>query len=258
MEKRQINPNLRKLAELTYNPSLKLPNLEEQLESPTILTPNIKNNSDYWRIEGVSYRGKLWDVDLAKTLLDDGNEKTQDEWAQYSKNALSIGSFYVGDMPLYHSVFGALFSQKGKQESEEARAFIQKSMRERYPMTLTRIFYKPKEKDTIIHNYNTADRYSINEDIVGKDRAIIAKDSNALTALLGEGDINKIKAIYNWINETDTWIWRLNEKPKSVDERVAWFIADSDRAYLNCNWDPDSSNSSLGVRVVREAQQKNK
>ena len=33
MTDKQINPNLRKLAELTYNPNLKTPNLDEILEN---------------------------------------------------------------------------------------------------------------------------------------------------------------------------------------------------------------------------------
>ena len=42
MANKHINPNLRKLAELTYNPSLELPNLEEVKEQPQTNAPELK------------------------------------------------------------------------------------------------------------------------------------------------------------------------------------------------------------------------
>ena len=229
---------------------------EKSAQSAPKTQAGTQTSLDSWRISGVNYKGKLCDVDLAKTLLDNGNTKTQDEWGEYYKSAKQTGDFYTGDMHLYHAVFASLFNQKDKLESGEARAFIQKSMREKDLMTLTRIAYQPKGKDKIIHNYNTADQYEISEDIVGKDRAIIGGDSNTLTALLGDGDINKIKSIYNWINQTDTFIWRLNSKPKSINERVVRFLASSGRAGLGCSGNPSSRDSSLGVCLCAEGAQK--
>ena len=39
------------------------------------------------------------------------------------------------------------------------------------------------------------------------------------------------------------------------DGRVAWFYANSGRAYLICDWDPDGRGASLGVRAVRRSAQ---
>ncbi len=39
---------------------------------------------------------------------------------------------------------------------------------------------------------------------------------------------------------------------------VAWFFAGSDYAYLNCYWDSDGSNSTLGVRFVKKLKVKRK
>ena len=185
-------------------------------------------------------------------MLDSGNAKTQDKWAEYTMQARPKGDFYTGDMPLYHAVFTALFKQKDKKESEEARAFIQKQMREKYPMTLTKIIYQPTGKDKIIHNFGTNDKYELEEDIVGKDRAIGAGDKKTLNAVLGVEDIDEIKSVYNWINQTPTWIWRVNKNPENIDERVARFGAYSDRVGLNCNWDPANSDASLGVRIAQK------
>lgn len=39
----------------------------------------IQSAQDYWRVPGVNYRNGVYIVDLAKTLLDSGNAKTQDD-----------------------------------------------------------------------------------------------------------------------------------------------------------------------------------
>ena len=222
--------------------------------NPLNIPANINSTADYWNIEGVNYKNKFYSVQLAKSLLDNGNAKTQAQWAEYSVLAKQNGSFYTGDMPLYHAVFTSLFKQKdnskSKKEIEEARAFIQKQMREKYLMTLTRIPYQPIGKDKIIHNYRTNEEYELNEDIVGPDREIITGDKKALTAILGTDDIDEIKSVYKWINQTPAWIWRVNSKPKNINERVAWFVAGTGRAVLNCDRVPDYSDASLGVRVV--------
>lgn len=212
----------------------------------------INSSQGYWSIP-VNYRNGIYTVDLAKSLLDSGNAKTQEDWAKYSLNAKSRGDFYTGDMPLYHAVFSALFKQKNKPESEEARKFIQKQMRAKWLMTLTRIRYNPRGKDKVIHNFGVAQHYELEENIVGPDRFVEQGDNSALTALLGTGNINEIKEVYNLINQTPTYIWRVNSKPKQVDERVARFVASSGRAGLYCNWGPAYSNSSLGVRIASEA-----
>src|SRR3989344_1805760 len=60
----------------------------------------------------------------------------------------------------------------------------------------------------------------------------------------------EVAEIIRYINETPSFVWRLNSKPRSVDERVAWFVADSDGAYFDCYWDDSLRDASLGVRVV--------
>jgi hypothetical protein len=168
-----------------------------------------QDSGDYWTISGVNYRNGIHVVDLSKSLLDNGNSKTQNEWAEYSEQARQRGEFHVADMPLYHSVFTALFKQKDNpnfsQTAEEARVFIQKQMREKYQMTLTRIAYQHSGKDEIIHNYGLTDKYELEEKIIGPDREILKEDNKTLKALLGIENVDEIKAVYNWINQTPTW-----------------------------------------------------
>ena len=219
-------------------------------KSPKILP--IANLSDFWRIPNVEYRNGIYSVDLAKRLLDNENTKTQGEWAQYSVEAQKRGDFYVGDMPLYHSIFSAL-SKANSKDAEEAKEFIQKQMREKWPITLTRIKYNPNGEDEVIHNHGANDEYSVKGNIVGKDEFISqSADKSYLEAILGNSNIQEINQVYQWLNGTDAYIFRVNSKPKQTDERIAWFDADSDGVVLNCYRGPQGSYPALGVRAAKK------
>ena len=217
------------------------------IENP-IINPNLQINKDFWTIDNVKYRNGIYKVNLLKELLDNGNSKTQDDWVKYSKKAQKNNDFYVGDMPLYHSLFTSLFKLKDKPEVEEIRNFLQKQFIEKWLMTLTRIKYKPTGEDEIIHNYKMSDEYSIKDNFVGSNEYV--KDSVNKTnykSLLGTDNLNEINEVYNWITGKDAYIWRLNLKPKSLDERVAGFVAYSDWTVLVCSWNPSITDASLGV-----------
>lgn len=223
---------------------------QEQITSQ--INENIVDEQDYWRVSGVRYRNGIYTVDLLKELLDAGNSRTQDRWAEYSEKAKKQGRFYVADMPLYFALFESLFKQKSKPESEKAREFIQKQIKKYWLTTLTRILYQPQGEDKIIHNYGTPASYPLEENIVGPDRTIESTDKDALEAILGTDNINKIRNVFKWINKTDTYLWRLNSKPKRIDERVTRFGAVDDAAYLYCGANPGGSSPTLGVRLTRK------
>ena len=225
----------------------------------TVNTPvsaefSLEDLTDFWQVNGVSYRDGIYQVDLAKTLLDKGNTKIQDRWVEYSKKAISNNEFYVGDFPLYHSLFSILFKNKEnpnyKTKIEEAKKFISDNMFKYWLMTLTRIEYKPSGKDKVIHNYGMQDQYGIQEDIVGKDDYITQiNPQNELKAILGSDNINEINQVYNWITGNNAYLWRVNSKPYNDIECVAWFGASPSRAGLDCDGSPDGSNRALGVRA---------
>ena len=212
------------------------------------------NSDGFWTIEGVSYRGQTHTVDLLKTLLDNGANKTQDEWVEYTKTQKQNNGFYTGDFPLYNSLFTALYERRNEKIAEEIREFLKEQFKKNWLTTLTRIKYMPKGLDEIIHNYNLPDQYIINETIIGPDGYLKNAETNAqpaLNAVLGSKKTDEIDEIYKWITGKDTYIWRLNNKPKKIEERVARFSANSVRAYLNCNRNPSGSYSSLGVRAAK-------
>ena len=225
----------------------------------TVNTPvsaefSLEDLTDFWQVNGVNYRDGIYQIDLAKTLLDNGNNRTQNEWVEYSKKAIARNEFYVGDFPLYHSLFSVLFRNKEntkyKDRINDVKELISKNMFNYWLMTLTRIEYKPSWKDKVIHNYGMQDQYGIQEDIVGKDDYITQiNPQNELKAILGSDNINEINQVYNWITGKNAYLWRINKKPEKYIERVAWFGASSGRAGLDCYRDPDDSNKVLGVRA---------
>ena len=91
---------------------------------PTIITPS----SAFWTIENVQYRGKIIPVKLSKSLLDNRAARTQDEYIEYSLEAMKKGEFYTGSMPLQHAIFTAVHKSPESQEKEEIRAFLKKNL----------------------------------------------------------------------------------------------------------------------------------
>ncbi len=213
----------------------------------------IRGNGSYWTISGVNYRNQIFTVDLSKSPLDNGNSKTQDKWAEYSKTARQRKDFYTGDFPLYHALFKALFLTKdssNKEKAEEARAFLEKEFKERWLMTLSRVRYMPLGKDIVIHNFGMPDKIEIPFDFVDKDEWVKdSKTPQVYNVLLGSDNIQEINQIYSWITKKPAYLWRVNSKPQTIDERVALFVADSGGASLGCDWNPTDAYSSLGVRV---------
>jgi len=216
-------------------------------------TFSLEDRADHWCITGVPYRGNICPVDLLKTLLDGGAVKTQDEWAEYSRNAVQARGFHVGGFPLYHALFSILFRNKDNAQHREkigaARTFLKEKFFANWLMTLTRIAYTPSGKDKVTHNSGLPEKYEVQEDIVGLDEWVgDSQNPKLYKAILGTDNISEIQSVYNWITGKNARVWRMNTKPKSVDERVAGFYADSGGAVLDCDGVLQSSDASLGVR----------
>ncbi len=229
------------------------PHQDDILDAPPDLP---QDTATYWTIPNVQYRNGVYTVDLGKELLANGASKTQDQWSQFSQEAQARKECYVADFPLYHALFTTLFRMNDPLQQpmkEEIRTFLKEKFNEHWLMTLTRIQYTPSGKDKVIHNHNLPDQYEVEENMVGPDgfiKTIAAQQ--AYHALLGTDNIHEINEVYRWITGKDTYIWRLNNKPKALDERVSWFGAFSVWSFLVCGRVPVYSSSGLGVRVARE------
>ena len=118
----------------------------------------VRTTQDLWRIEGVNYRNGVYTVDLAKSLLDSGNAKTQEDWAKYYESVRGKSAFYTPDYPLLYGLVKALYTARdnssSKSEVVAAHDFLKDNARAKWLMPLTRILYKPRGTDDIIvHNY---------------------------------------------------------------------------------------------------------
>ncbi len=248
-------PDLVSLAQAAQQREPKLDGKEVPPVNPPLISPVVpitsKNSAEFWSINGVSYRGNFYTVDLSKKLLDDGNSHTQDEWAARAIEAMPKGELYTPDYPLFYGLLKAVQSA----QLEDVRTFLKDTSRAKWLMTLTRIQYNSKGTDTLIHNYGTNDVYQTHADFRGKDDLIKNTScTQAYQALLGTSDsIPEINSLFHWLNETDTYIYRVNARPKkNIDECVARFYAYSGRADLGCGGDPAYSYSSLGVRLRKK------
>jgi len=231
--------------------------LAQQGQSPPPPPPGreaetrIHTTADFWTIEGVLYRGKVHAVDLAKTLLDNGTAKTQDQWIDYTREARTRNDFYLPDFPLLHGIVTRLYEQRSQAGVEAIRAQVQAWTREKWLMTTTRIRYNPQGEDEVIHNYTLPDEERIDTSFVGPNEWIKGSTTpEAVQVLLGTSQsMQEINTVYHWLNKTDTYLYKMKTKPSQPDERVAWFIAGSGWVCLGCDGDPQDSSSGLGVRA---------
>ena len=216
---------------------------------------SISDNDTFWTLNGVSHRNRSHQVNLLKSLLEDGESKTQDEWIKFAKSAMKNKEFYTPSMDLVYSIIRTTYlnkdNQKYQNEILQVKDFLKTSATNNYLITTTRLKYQPQGKDKIIHNYKLSNQYEIQENIVGSDDCIhqLQNVNKTLDALLGSDNPQEINNTFNWIFGVNTYLWRVNSTPKEEDERVARFSAGSGWVDLSCNWVPADSSSSLGVRA---------
>lgn len=205
------------------------------------------NAESYWTIP---VKNGAWQLSnrLIPSML-------QEEAAKYT----SPDGFHALSMHNHFDIFSGLYKLRNSPDEdtqrnvESARQFIQETIRNKFPLSLTRIIYSPKGKDNIIHNYNTNNQCTNKVSFVGDDGEISEVLSlKACLALTGRKP-EEVSEIMHFINNTPAHIWRANSKPDSFSEYVAWFVADSCWAGLDCLGSPSDAIASLGGKfVVRE------
>lgn len=103
---------------------------------PAPVGVGVQSSADAWQVSGVNYRNGVYSVDLAKTLLDSGNAKTQDNWASYSESAMAQNGFRTPDYPLLYGLVKALYTARNDstktQEVAEAQKFLKETSRARF------------------------------------------------------------------------------------------------------------------------------
>lgn len=189
-------------------------------------------SKEHWDVPEVGYRGEIVTYRVFGEMAP---SMTQDKLAEFDSQEKPKGNPHPMDSVLHYAIASAAHKLRNEspQEAEKLRTFLQQGCR-RYPHTLTRIAYNPSGNDRIIHNYGTLDQYSLEGDVVGKDGLITdISDKKVLELFLGTENVSEINEIAQWINGTNSSIWRLNSKPKQREERVVGFGACSYRFDLN-------------------------
>ena len=183
-------------------------------------------------ISGVSYRGQ---TGLSRLFEQMTPAMNQDALAELYETEKQKGNPVPTDMPLIWAIASRGYDRRNEiGDSEKLRQFLRTGLR-RYPNTLTRAVYASEGNDKIIHNHKTSDEYSIEGQVVGPNGWLSEmSDKNVLESLLGTNDVTKINEVSQWINGTDSYIWRVNSKPKEKIEKVAGLDAGGSRLGFDC------------------------
>ncbi len=199
-----------------------------------------------WEIPGVIYQGETGTYRLFEEMTPTLN---QDQLAELYTKEKQKGNHHPTDMPLVWAIATRAYELRDEDQSKTLQQFLRSGLRT-FPNTLTRIIYNSSGEDRVIHNYGTSDEYSLQGDIVGSGGFVSElSDKTVLEKIIGTQDTQKINEISQYVNGTDTYLWRLNSKPKQKDERVARFDAIGGRLGLDCCRHPRDEGPAF--RVLR-------
>ena len=231
MTKKQINPNLKKLAEMTCNPDLKMPDLEGSLEEQ-------ETSLDVLPKEGFIYVPSIG-VHVAKQRSHTGLD-WKDTHSQLHQEGL-----YMPTIPQFIGFLNYLkgdYQRVGVKEKQEAEQILDEILTLRSPWRaewLDARFEEKGEELYIHYNHRT---------IKGE----LKSQSEKLEGCLMEDcyvDVFNPNKQGLPTKKTNSGIYYWHPR----DNRVARFDADSGRVNLDCDRNPDNSDDSLGVRSVCEA-----
>lgn len=211
----------------------------------------IDETDDSYVIRGVKYEGQIVTVAWDKELLDNGESHTQDDWINLTDK--------LPDATVYHATLSALFANKKGTYAKlikKIEKMFKKDFDNNWVMTSTRIKYKPKNKDDIIHNYGSQQPRIIKVSLTGPNTFIDDQSGleKQIEAVLGTNDIKEIQKIYSWIGDKP-YLWRLNSKPQQTDQRAVVLGRNIfSRFNINCSDDIDDGWPVRGVVVVGRAE----
>ncbi len=195
------------------------------MATKTTLEQRTKNDSFYieeaadrYRLHGVHSNGRIYDIDWSKKLLDNGNQHTQDEWAELLQNQ----EFQLPSTRIYHATCSMLYQHKDDTQSglvKKIRAKFKKDFKDYWMTTSTRIQYNQSDPDKVLHDYKIAGETSLDMTFVGPD-GYVADNSfeDEMEALFDARDGAEMDAIYSWISGKKSYLWRLNSRPAQPTE----------------------------------------
>jgi len=220
---KKINPNLIKLAELTHNPDLKIDKtiLEKKLDTETSNVPNLKG---YIYVPPI----KLY-VAKERTLYGKNWYEAHEELHKQGLQMLIIPEFiefikYLKQNPNQENnkVLDEILAEKDPRRSEWLDAYFEQRDDGLYILT------KNKTKQGLL------------EACLMRDIII---PGISLDDWLRDATSQGLPKENTLEGESRYWC--------PSDGYVAGFGADSNGAFLDCYWNPENSDSSLGIRVAK-------
>ena len=184
-------------------------------------------------VPGVNYRGEKGTYAIFEKMTP---PMTQDKLSEVYETEKARGNPVPADMSLVWAIGerGYDLRNENPETSRQLSKLLKQGMR-RFPNTMTRLHYSPKESSAV-HNVGTSDQYFIKGDIIGPDGFIDKiQDIDFLKSVLERSDVEKVNRVSNWINGTRTYVSRENKKPKQFEKRVARFGAGGDGLVLCCS-----------------------
>lgn len=210
-------------------------------------------STSFYRIHAVPIKGIISTVDIQTELFP---HRTQDEHAKFSKEALSNGGFSYLSVPQIRTLTNLLRLNKNNKGVDEIRKFLREIHRKNWLINSSRIDYMPSGEDVITHNYGLDNQYNIKIAFLGPDEFIInTSNPQGYQALFDTKDnIKEINKDFRFLNGTDLYAWKVNQRPPSKDTRVVWLFAGLYGFGVSCGGDPQCSVPALGGRIFAEGE----
>ncbi|MEA3413963.1 MAG: hypothetical protein U9Q99_00345 [Nanoarchaeota archaeon] len=146
-----------------------------------------------------------------------------EEIISHNIEAFEKGTPIIPSIPFYLDLLEAGIN------NNDFKNFNRKKLRKNFINFHTAIEYYPEgKKDKIIHFEKTPWEIFYEREFTGENNLIKQIKDNKTIEFFSGKEINSLNNISNKINETDSYFWRLNPKPLSIEKKVGWFYADSD------------------------------
>ena len=224
----------------------------QTMPSPVVPSSlSIENLTDRYVISPIVYRDGLYQVSLSKKLLDNGAERVQEDWVSY----LAPTEWRLASGPLAMALYTSLYMERQgthKATISKIQRMLRKDHRDEWMMTGTRIKYMPKGLDEVIHEYGTPEAYSVNLKMVGPDEWVTPTSGfeDSIEALLGTRDLALVQQVSSWASGKKPYLWRVNERPKKLDER-ALVLGVDDSGWFDINANSNGGRPARGVAVQK-------
>jgi len=191
-------------------------------------TPTVRE-SGLWTMTNVFYRGNYSTFQIYENLTDRMNAQQMSD--EYNKQK-PLGNPYPANSLIIFSI--ADVAQKSKNKT--LINFLHDSFRYNFPHAFSEIVYYPSGHGRVIHNFGTQDEFYLNgKNLIGHDDWIENLENYDILRLVsGTKNIEDLNKRSQSINQTPTYLMRINSKPNENIERVVRFVADAFRFNLGC------------------------